>query len=179
MAFNNTEFLEFKEIPGYSGRYAINTYGSVLSLPKEGGTRFGSIFIPQENLDGYHRVCLLGKTVSVHRLVAKTFIVRERGKDCINHKDGNKQNNHVSNLEWCTPKENAQHAVRIGLFNTQRRNKANTMNAINRKKFSDIQANKIREIKKETGCSMRSLARLFSCSNTAISNVIYKKAKYV
>ncbi|CAG8646567.1 10968_t:CDS:2, partial [Diversispora eburnea] len=51
----------------------------------------------------------------VHRLVALTFCPKEEGKEYVNHIDGNPTNNKVSNLEWYTQKENAQHAVRLGL----------------------------------------------------------------
>lgn len=64
---------------------------------------------------GYQRVTLYpsGKTYSVHKLVAQAFIENESDGTVINHKDGNKENNDVSNLEWCTPKYNTNHAISI------------------------------------------------------------------
>lgn len=65
--------------------------------------------------DGYVRLQIGGKTRTVHRLVALAFLPVEPGKDFVNHKDGNKQNNRVENLEWCTRSENMSHAYTLGL----------------------------------------------------------------
>lgn len=69
---------------------------------------------------GYKRVQFTvdGKrhTTGVHRLVAIAFIPNPENKSDVNHIDGNKSNNHVSNLEWCTHKENMAHGKRLKLF---------------------------------------------------------------
>jgi hypothetical protein len=69
---------------------------------------------------GYQRVGLyIGnyktKTIKVHRLVAETFIDNIENKKDVNHIDGNKANNNISNLEWCTRSENIKHAFKNGL----------------------------------------------------------------
>ena len=65
--------------------------------------------------DGYLRTQIAGKTRLVHRLVALTFVPSDVGKDFVNHKDGNKQNNTADNLEWCTRSENMKHDYSHGL----------------------------------------------------------------
>ncbi len=73
----------------------------------------------REDRYGYLRLNLIidgnHKTVHVHTLVAELFIPNVENKFQINHKDGNKQNNSVDNLEWCTAKENVIHARETGL----------------------------------------------------------------
>lgn len=65
---------------------------------------------------GYKAVYIKGKRYTIHRLVAEHFIDKVIGKNVVNHKDGNKLNNKFDNLEWCTQKENVQHAFKTGLM---------------------------------------------------------------
>lgn len=87
------------------------------------GVKTGTIRKQNVNKEGYYYVCVsLGSRnnkplIKVHRAVAETFLAQIQGKKFINHKDGNKLNNCVGNLEWCTNKENCQHASDNGLLN--------------------------------------------------------------
>lgn len=82
--------------------------------------RHGTILEPKLDAEGYPRVFVGGaiKRDRVHRFVAKYFIPNPRNKEFVNHKDGNKENNKVSNLEWCTPRENTLLAAKNGQIRT-------------------------------------------------------------
>jgi len=106
-----------KDIPGFEGLYAITKDGRVWGYKKwrsNAGWRKVS-----DNWSGYKRIQLRknGKYhyLTIHRLVAMTYIPNPKDLPCINHKDGNKQNNAVKNLEWCTYADNIHHADRTGL----------------------------------------------------------------
>ena len=78
--------------------------------------------ITQGSLSGrYFRVCSGYQKYMVHRIVALAFCLKEQGKNYVNHIDGNPTNNKASNLEWCTQKENMQHAVFYKLWNGYKR----------------------------------------------------------
>lgn len=99
----------FKDILGYSEFYSVSNYGNVFSKRQNKNLSFG------DNGKGYLFVNLYNNGISkrfyVHRLVALTFIDNLDNKKQVNHKDCNKSNNYLSNLEWITPEENINHAV--------------------------------------------------------------------
>lgn len=86
--------------------------------------RNGRVLKQKINKYGYGEVTLSSdgkrKTYLAHRLVAAAFIPNPENKQTINHKDGNKLNNHANNLEWATQKENQQHKWQYGLANYNR-----------------------------------------------------------
>lgn len=114
---NNNEI--WKPIEEFLGRYEISNLGRVRSLEDNHGKPIERIKTLSLNQTGYYEVQLSIKDKNyhrtIHRLVALAFIPNPDCKPHINHKDGNKLNNSLDNLEWCTPRENIQHAYDTGL----------------------------------------------------------------
>lgn len=121
----------FKDIEGFEGRYQVGTLGSVVSLNYL-GTRMPRKLKPTKHHLGYMMVGLGAKNLKmVHTLVAKAFIPNPENKPYVNHIDGNKANNRVSNLEWVTSKENMNHAIRTGLRDPHKNNHQKGKDVVN------------------------------------------------
>lgn len=102
-------------VPGFEGFYEINPHGQVRSLYKN----FKGRIISKHVCRGYVTVKLTkehkGSTRNIHRLLAEAFIPNPQNKPMVNHKDGNKLNYSLDNLEWVTRSENMKHAVAMRL----------------------------------------------------------------
>lgn len=113
----------WKDIKEYEGIYQISNFGRVKSLYRTIKGRWGETIVKQKILkpvkdkDGYLIVTLCNngnqRTHRIHRLVAVAFLDNINNFPFINHKDENKQNNCVDNLEWCTAKYNTNYGSSI------------------------------------------------------------------
>ena len=114
----------WKNIEGYNGFYQVSDLGrvrKVVNLEAEGEERYSYLRATavgkatKHNTTKYMQINFGGKTFGVHRLVANAFLPNPENKRVVNHKDGNKANNHLDNLEWATQAENGEHAVMHGI----------------------------------------------------------------
>ena len=109
---------EWRDIEGFEGIYKVSSLGRAYSSYKNGilkhsikGNGYHGISLYMGYIDGKRTY----KQVYIHRLVAEAFIDNPDNLPEVNHKDGNKANNCVDNLEWVTGLQNKRHAIQIGL----------------------------------------------------------------
>ena len=119
----------WKDIPNYEGYYQASNLGRIKSLLFQNNLnnkkyKREKVLKPKVTKDKCSRVDLWKdgehKTYLTYRLVALTFLGKPEGEMTVNHKDGNRLNNNIDNLEWCTRKENIQHGYRTGLYKNQK-----------------------------------------------------------
>lgn len=123
----------WKDIENFEGYYQVSNTGRVRSLTRtiitnsgHSATYTGRDLKLKTDRYGYYVAFLckrtegVRKSITVHRLVAITFLEVVKGKNLVNHIDGNKKNNNVDNLEWVTSKENTHHAIKNGLVDLNR-----------------------------------------------------------
>ena len=117
---------EWRDIAGYEGLYKVSDCGRVKSVEHVSGNKHirEKILKGGKYPNGYMYVCLRkngeNKNYLTHRLVARAFIsIPPTQFTDVNHKDGDKTNNHAHNLEWCDRAYNLAHAVKIGLMPSQ------------------------------------------------------------
>lgn len=152
------EYTKLNKLPDFE----ISQQGSIRNILSKrikgqyvGGTGYYMISVSKKNKSKPYRV---------HRLLAETFIENTENKPEVNHKDGNKLNNELSNLEWVTHKENMSHAFRIGLAN----------NTGIKNGMSKLNEAKVRKIKKmlADGISQYKIAKkIGGISRSAIMNI--------
>jgi len=125
----------WKEITGFEGLYSVSNLGNIKSHSRKANISNGKFRImkerilkPQITFNGYNAIVLNNgdkhKMFKIHTLVATHFIQNKLKHKEINHIDGNKLNNHFSNIEWCSRSQNIKHSYDNGLrsFNSKMRN---------------------------------------------------------
>lgn len=166
----------WKDIKGYEGLYQVSNFGKIKSIPRHGTRKNMHIISQNYNRCGYKIVNLYknakGKTKTVHRIVAETFMKNTLNKEDINHIDGNKDNNNVTNLEWTSHKENMKHARKNHLINISDKvieqgrkiGKTRAKKILQIEKYSIIkQWNSMTEASKATGISISEIS--LCCNN--------------
>ena len=166
----------WKHIPGFQNE--VSNLGRVRSLTHTAGN--GKVYQGKvlKNIltkSGYLNVTLITgsdeeKAVKrVHRLVAEAFCPNPDGKDEINHRDGNKENNRADNLEWVTRSENEQHAYDNNLINVLKGSK---------KPMAKLDEQDVLNIRKEyaEGCIQNELAEKYGVARQTISSIVNRKA---
>ena len=164
----------WEDIAGFEGLYKISNRGRVLRLSKTTSNRRylpNKVRKPVKSSNGYLKIGLTYDkkqvTLLIHRLVAMTFIDNPKNKKEVNHIDGNKENNIVSNLEWNTPLENTKHSNKNGLVNIKGINNI-------RAKLTESDVFAIRRLLIK-GFNSREISELFNVTRSSIYNIKLKK----
>ena len=117
---------EWKDIEGWEGKYQVSNYGDIKRLERDITDSLGrtkhyteKIFHPHKANNGYTRVSFGTERDLTHRVVAKAFLPNPRNLPEVNHKDYNRTNNSVDNLEWCSHKENIDYTLAAGRHASQ------------------------------------------------------------
>lgn len=141
--------------------------------------RIFKLLEPPVSSNGYKFVRIGTKSYPVHRVIAGAFVPNPENKPEVNHIDGDKTNNAVSNLEWVTRKENARHAAAHGLLgrggrhrdrsDAQRQRRLNEAALITEKDVAQSANCKIRIFRKKSGMSQRDLAYAIGVSQSAVA----------
>lgn len=160
----------WKDIKNYEGRYQVSNLGRVKRLPNGRGYNSKEIIKSTNRLsaDGYVIITLPNGERPLHRLVAETFILNPENKETVNHIDGVKTNNHLTNLEWATRTEQLNHSYKLGLRKSLK-GENNPASKLTNKQVKWLRDNYSKETKSKT---LYKLAKEFNVSDTTIYNVL-------
>lgn len=120
----------WKPIYGYGNKYEVSNMGNVRHIDLSLGMLF------QQEWEGYAKVRVNNTTQFVHRLIAMAFVPNPNNKPEINHINGIKTDNRSENLEWCTRRENTEHAWRTGLVGKSKKTLPNNSKVFDVQRFA-------------------------------------------
>lgn len=189
--FNNAKSGNFimeiwKDIKGYEGLYQVSNLSRVKSFVaiKYKNANYNKEHIKKQSIGkrGYYAISVRKngklKLLTVHRLIAFAFIPNPKDKPYINHKDGNKLNNDISNLEWATSSENNLHAYKTGLkyVSEYQKNKTSLMNRGSNQHNSKLKEHDISGIRRlNKTIKGKEIAKIYNVSKSTISQIISGK----
>lgn len=161
----------WKTIQGQRGRYEVSSFGRVRSFCRYPEGRVLALSLRR---DGYECVTLWNKNGTfksylIHRLVARALLSRRSSRPEVNHRDGNKTNNRLQNLEWSTRSENISHGYRTGLIKPYRGER--NPNA----KLRVTEVKKIRTSYAAGDVTQSYLATLFGVSQGLIGQIVNRR----
>lgn len=172
---------EIKDIPGYEGLYSVDENGNIYSL------RNHIILKPNKNWKGYlqYSLCKNGKRQLFlgHRLVAMTFIPNPNGLPSINHIDENKENNSVSNLEWCTHSYNKKYSTYkltehyARLAELHRAHLSKTVIQMDKSGRTIATFKSLKEAEEQTGINLKNISRVCNGFRKTAGGYIWKYTK--
>lgn len=148
--------------------YRVSDHGNVQRATPGRNTAPGRPLKTHLTWHGYPYVTLcwpgmVRRAITVHRLVALAFIPNEKNLPFVNHQNFDREDNHVSNLEWCTQRENVVHAYAAGRFpEFNRKGEANGNSKLNAEQVLEIRA------LRKSGATMPSLARIYGVTKSQI-----------
>ena len=173
------EWKQFRET-----NYYVNKLGQIKTMNWK-NSKQERIMSPALTKDGYLKTVFvingINKSVLVHRIVAEVFLINIKDKNQVNHINGIKTDNSVENLEWCTPKENTQHAIKNGLFTYYAAgwNKGITTLKGEEIASSKLTAKEVLEIRfkfKPYKYTRKQLAEEYNISEATIKDIILRKS---
>lgn len=185
---HSNEHEEWKDIVGYEHIYQVSNCGRVKRISQRYVDKYGHKRCRSERIlsqiksrCGYMLVHLsndgLAKHLYVHRLVAEAFIENNDNNPQVNHKNGNKSDNHISNLEWNTRSENMIHAYKNGL-NAPSRSQLGKIGALSARGKRILQFDKNMNFIREFNTA-KDAANIVGCTPSAITRCANGKYKYV
>lgn len=164
----------WKSVKGYESRFLISNFGYLKSISGKYRVSKPEGYIFKGTIDtlGYRVGLLRDKSsntrrIRIHTLVASHFCKRPKFliRPQVNHKDGDKLNNHFSNLEWVSQRRNIQHAVETGLMNFKGENHPSS-------KLTKVQVIEMRRLRKKEGWTHQKIADLFYITRRQAGDVI-------